>query len=459
MWGRVVADFWTTDEQAWLQTLALALSLTHGTTSLQDDYQRADDYPLHRAVVFGYKAQVMSLLQAQDNINARDFYGATPLMLACAVGDEELVNWLLARKAFFYWQDRFGFNACTYAVVYGQLSIVRLLLRAYPQAKLLRDGYDMTLSMRAAYHGQTALFDFLLHHEELFMQCCARYDDYTVSHFAAESGHTSIVNSILSTSRLAVDVWDRWGRTPLMIAVIMNKFDVVSLCVSYHASLDARWHRGMNALAYALCHGHERLVWFLYNCYSDKKPWSDLVIGAIGYGQVSICKKLFACSGFYVNTVINGETLLMLAAKVGQAEVIDLLLPFHPCAEVINAEGHTALTLAVMARSVESVTKLLHYMVCRQDAFLQMLTAFQLACDLDFSDVIACFHPFMAEPDNADQAGSDKGIGMQIGFFAQDSEAGKPVLPGEGKKKRRDDWYHLQKLSQPNPSKRKRNRS
>ena len=56
-------------------------------------------------------------------------------------------------------------------------------------------------------------------------------EGFSLLHFAAQGGHTSIINKLLSLG-LDVDLKDLYGKTPLIIAIEKNNSDAVKFLLS-----------------------------------------------------------------------------------------------------------------------------------------------------------------------------------------------------------------------------------
>ncbi len=70
---------------------------------------------------------VQSLLKDGADINARNIFQLTPLMLAVREGHEPMVDWLLRHGADIHAQDRNGFTALDIAVMNHRTVLVNKL--------------------------------------------------------------------------------------------------------------------------------------------------------------------------------------------------------------------------------------------------------------------------------------------------------------------------------------------
>jgi ankyrin repeat protein len=63
------------------------------------------------------------------NVNCRDEFRYTPLMLACIKGNYKIAELLVTNRANVNLKNKFGTTALMHAAFYGRLNIVRLLLK------------------------------------------------------------------------------------------------------------------------------------------------------------------------------------------------------------------------------------------------------------------------------------------------------------------------------------------
>ena len=103
----------------------------------------------HDAIDHGDIDAIRELLQRGADVNARDRYGQTGLMLAAHAGSRDVVEALIAHGADLNVTAKFGLSAVMLAVVAGHAEVARLLARA---------GCDLSLKGTGApgFHGKTA---------------------------------------------------------------------------------------------------------------------------------------------------------------------------------------------------------------------------------------------------------------------------------------------------------------
>jgi uncharacterized protein len=101
------------------------------------------------AIKCGDVGIVLDLLGRGANVDARDRYGQTALMLAAHAGRRELVATLIAHRANLNITAKFGLSALMLALVAGHAEVARLLAKA---------GADLSLRGAGApgFAGKTA---------------------------------------------------------------------------------------------------------------------------------------------------------------------------------------------------------------------------------------------------------------------------------------------------------------
>lgn len=101
------------------------------------------------AIKRGDVQMVLDLLGRGSDVNARDRYGQTALMLAAHAGHREVVETLIAHRADLNITAKFGLSALMLALVAGHAEVARVLAQA---------GADLSLRGTGApgFAGKTA---------------------------------------------------------------------------------------------------------------------------------------------------------------------------------------------------------------------------------------------------------------------------------------------------------------
>ena len=195
----------------------------------QDLRNQAGRTALHQAAQFGYAGvfwRLCAVLGAP--VDARDFYGNTPLILACQCGNEDAVRALLARGARQELQGSDGETALHKAIRYSRIGTVELLCAA--------SGAAVALTLRAEL-GDTPL--------TLASQHCP----------------ASVVELLCAVPGASlVDAQDSNGRTPLMIACGLGHEDAVRALLARGARQELQDCDGWTSMHEAAFKGHAGVV-------------------------------------------------------------------------------------------------------------------------------------------------------------------------------------------------------
>lgn len=123
------------------------------------------DEKWRQAAIGGDLGCIDSLIAAGAEINAKDKYGQTALMLAAPRGHDEIVGRLIAAGADLDVTAKYGLSAVMLAVVNHQAAIAEALAKAGADLGLRGTGaggfYGKTAAELARENGQTGLADTL----------------------------------------------------------------------------------------------------------------------------------------------------------------------------------------------------------------------------------------------------------------------------------------------------------
>jgi uncharacterized protein len=117
---------------------------------------------LHSAAMRGEADEIMQLVRAGADVNARDGNGRTPLHLAAYRGDPAAARALLAGKADPSLLDRQHYDAVTTAAVRDDVATLRALLEHGASARLVTSPYGGTALIAAAHLGHDEVVKMLI---------------------------------------------------------------------------------------------------------------------------------------------------------------------------------------------------------------------------------------------------------------------------------------------------------
>ncbi|KAF9894930.1 hypothetical protein FE257_004552 [Aspergillus nanangensis] len=177
----------------------------------------------------GHDDAVRILLNAGLDINCRNSWGSTPLVLAVECENTGLVRLLLNTPGVdINHPGTRGRTPLSHAVAFGQENVVRILLDR-PGVDINHPDTDgRTPLSLAAKFGLKRIVRILLDRPGVDINhpdICGR----TPLSYAAEEGYEDIVDSLLKSKSVIVDCVDKNGDTPLMLAVASGHARVVRL--------------------------------------------------------------------------------------------------------------------------------------------------------------------------------------------------------------------------------------
>lgn len=105
--------------------------------------------------------KVKQMVAEGGNLNDRDHYGSTPLMVAAGGGHKDIVTFLLQKGADVNSKDKYGFSAIFCSMNNDHVSSVELLIK-HGASLDTRANNGSTPLMYAAYKGASKTVDFLL---------------------------------------------------------------------------------------------------------------------------------------------------------------------------------------------------------------------------------------------------------------------------------------------------------
>ncbi|KAL6079726.1 Ankyrin repeat domain-containing protein 46 [Balamuthia mandrillaris] len=299
---------------ALLSSLPSAQSLQQNQNLSSNGSRKEEaDVPLFNAVFYGKKDQVLAALERGENPNALHTGGWTPLSLAAARGEANVL-WMLLK-----WRR----GATTESDEEST--------EMWPTADVnRRDGEGFTPLHRAAMN---AADKSIL---KLLVECGAALNATTETgetplHLAAETRNGEEVVAALIDYGANIEAKDEDGRTPLHYSVIAGEEKTLQLLLSSGANVNAVDDRREGALHFACEHQRESIAAFLLSSLSfdpdcrSKRHRTPLHLAA-SRGNVELCDLLLRYGADVNAKIKNGRTPLIYAAANGNEDVVKRLL-------------------------------------------------------------------------------------------------------------------------------------
>ena len=326
--------------------------------------------PLMLAASHGHADCLEQLLQrSTKRLNRQSKDGNTALMMAAKRGNIVCLNILLAQKgAHVYLYNRARLTALQLAAMYGHVACLQVLLA---RIRDRCDG-DCTALMLAAEHGYADCVSALLEHDSKLINAQDR-QGYTALMIAAINKRNDCAAILLQHPRIDVNAKSLAGQTAIELigevemiqppwkfwAQIIeaagqgNQEDLAKPLMYSRALLNVPDKMGLTPLMLAASKGHIHCVESLLS-YKKIKPdqqskqgWTALMYAARD-GHADCLKALLATGNVDVNKQIkDGSNSLMLAMYNGHAECLEHLLAHKGLnVHLRNEEGNSAGMLA-----------------------------------------------------------------------------------------------------------------
>lgn len=352
-------------------------------------------YDIHSAAAVGDLNELKRYASNGGDVSVRDKpYGRSLLWWASKNGHLEVVGWLLDRKVDMEARGPNGETSLHAAAMSGHHEVVALLLDKGADIQAYSEGMEGTALHFACLHGRLKTVELLLD-RGCSIETPTKAGGELPLMIASQSGKTEIVRMLLKRGA-KIDAVDRKGKTALLKAARFLQVETVRVLLDAGADVqrqDAEDH--YTALHYACCPGE--------GCPEEAARTAELLIHkgakvdrpdvdglypldcAAGAGckdlvallvprirsvrdfQVHLSRALlFSVSEGYFNEDVasrlleagasvnckgpEGYTPLMYAVELGDVTAVKFFVSNGADAEAKNAEGDTALDIALQGR-------------------------------------------------------------------------------------------------------------
>ena len=175
---------------------------------------------LHAAVVTGSSSRIEQLVRTGADVNTRDSFGRTPLMIAAYRGDLAVARALIELGANVNALDHHSYDAATIAAVRDDVEMLRLLLSSGGNARALVGPVGGSALMAAARRGNAAAVAALID-----ARAPIDHVDYlgntalleAVEHGKDDVRHLGVIKALIDAGA-DLQRTDRQGRTAAVLA-------------------------------------------------------------------------------------------------------------------------------------------------------------------------------------------------------------------------------------------------
>ncbi|KAF5972618.1 ankyrin repeat protein [Fusarium bulbicola] len=217
------------------------------------DYEVKDQFgksPLACAAHFGSETVTGQLVAIGADIDTVDYLEQTPLAFAAWNGHQKVVERLCHHNANTEIADtRHGQTPLLGAATNGHLSVVQTLLKNGADYES-KNKHGRSALLVAAWSGFDDIVRLLLSHgaDPTSLDDIGR----SVLFYMVTTEHVSVLERLLADDRLDVNIRDRYGSTPLSVAICHNKLPMVEILLSNpRTCLEIEDRFGRNALWWA----------------------------------------------------------------------------------------------------------------------------------------------------------------------------------------------------------------
>jgi len=227
--------------------------------------------PLHWACRGVHEEVLTYLVTRKADVNAKDAEGNSPLISAAQSGSLAAVRRLMDHGADAAHKSHFGYTPLLRAILSNSLEIAELLIA---------NGADVNLVFREDYYGDTPLsfavkwgnlkMVKILHQNGADLRCRTKLGAGLL-HFAAAANKAEIAGYLID-SGLDIDSIQNGGLTPLHLAAITGGLDAAKLLAARGATLDIRSKDGGTPLHFAVASRNMEIADFLRRSGARDRP-------------------------------------------------------------------------------------------------------------------------------------------------------------------------------------------
>lgn len=259
------------------------------------------------------------------DVNHRDQYGRTVLLLAAEQGDPDLIDFLVDHGANLNVTDHDGRGALHYSIHAKRFDNAFHLITHYHLDPNRQDKNGVTPVFWAAEYGENALIDMLVHHGADLGH--VDHHGNGVLAYAVRLKQHETARHLLAVHGVDPNAADREGVTSFMIAAKNNDIAMLDLLARFGADC----HRVDNNCSHALHY-------------------------AVKYQQLAAARHLLERYGIDPNVEDrHGRTPILIAAQKGDKMMIDILECFGGNPYHVDRYGNSVLHYVVRDAPVSAV--------------------------------------------------------------------------------------------------------
>ena len=326
------------------------------------------------AAVTGLSLDVIKCL-AKNSCDpmCKDIEGVTPLHIACAYGDRDIVEYLVLDLGCDPYSVTVNGASCLgVATSYGNLEIIKFFLEVFKYDINLDAKFERPMLFIACAGGHLDIVKYLISHHQ-YDSKCVNIEGRSCLHAAAINGKLDVVKYLIEEQDYDPSCLADEGFTPLYASCQFGHLEVVQYLVNYQqCDPKLSTFKGRSCLHSAVISGNMELVKYLVednNCdpnYEDTLGITPLHL-ACARGQMHIVSYFILVQQCDPNhrSALKGYSCLHAAAISGNKDIIVYLLEDHNCdPNCTDDEGMTPLHIACEGGYVKIIEYLLTAHCC-----------------------------------------------------------------------------------------------
>eukprot|EP00043_Microstomoeca_roanoka_P004986 m.52990 g.52990 ORF g.52990 m.52990 type:complete len:962 (+) comp12746_c1_seq1:146-3031(+) len=324
----------------------------------------SDGYPPLVYCVVNDSPACIDALSSESSLdfNTKDAVGDTCLHHGVAQGSAVALKHLLTLGASPNATNALGNTPLHTAVLHAKVEFVAMLIR---DKRLYIDGKNhngLTALALAVSENQEAICRLLLRGGANPLEPCG-VEQYTPIHLAAALGHLQPL-TLLTGDWVKVPcshVRDRLGRTPLHVAVIEGRKQIIEALLQEGCDPLTQDAAGLDALEHAINQDRPETLKLLMSKLADAASGKHALLHvAAQAGRTTCLKYLLDNQVPATKTDHNGNLPLQVAIAHEQFPAVEMLVtPSKTVLDNLNREGYNALHLAIMAKDQRTFQLLL----------------------------------------------------------------------------------------------------
>ena len=327
--------------------------------------------PLHLAAHSGHLATVEVLVDLGAEVDSRSSNGRTPLRLAGAEGFGNIAKFLISKGADPNTQDSVAATALHAAVGLNRKSAVEVLINGGADVTI-PDNEGSTPIHEAIKTGDVDLLKLVLSRHPLAVNELNVKTIEPPLTAACKLQNLEVVEFLLTEVHAHPDIENKDHLTPLALACVLENMKMIELLVNHGASLKAISPHFGSVLHLSAKEGKVRATEKLIELgvpgdYRDNDSYTPLRDAVLSKRHGAVRVLLNAGASLRAGTPPGKLTLLHVAARNNDVEMLEILLDHNCDVYETPADGSTALHHAASCGNSEAI-----HVLCSQTALLNV---------------------------------------------------------------------------------------